>query len=346
MVPGTWKSLGRGATAVFLIACALPAAAQFATSVTSYVQGDISAGGFFNPATILGGPQGQGYAAGSPHVLTLGAGGSVTLGFGVTIADGPGIDLVVAENPFFYPLGSASTFAEVAYVEVSTNGADFVRFPSHYAGPMVPLAPFGSAPLGTYRGLAGTTPVFANVVTGIGDPFDPTTGGGDAFDLGELASEAAVQNGLVDLTAIHFVRIVDVRAGIDADSSGQFIFDNGGGGSADIDAVTVVHDSVSANQSGPEVEIDSDPQGFLHVRIGDPDGLQDLDLSSFRCSFDLAPVAGATFLGFFLVQSLTTDCVDLVSVVPVIGQGVFGVLAVSIRDLGLHFSADQYSIQG
>ncbi len=56
--------------------------------------------------------------------------GSITLGFGANkIVNGPGADFAVFENGFQFPSGN-SLFAELAYVEVSSDGTDFARFPS------------------------------------------------------------------------------------------------------------------------------------------------------------------------------------------------------------------------
>src|SRR6185503_20178351 len=112
------------------------AQSRFATSVVSFTQG--AGTGTFVPTNALGGPRGAG----------------LTSAFDVTIADGPGADLSVFENPFTF---SNQVFSEVAYVEVSTDGVHFARFPSSYAGPSTPLPGF-TAPWGTYAGLTGCIP--------------------------------------------------------------------------------------------------------------------------------------------------------------------------------------------
>src|SRR5262245_13674551 len=183
------------------VVLAPPARAQspFATQVVSFQQG--TGGGIFVTQNILGGPLGGGLGAGSLDVLTLGEGGNVVLGFDVALRDGPGADLAVFENGFQF--GAGNVFAEVAFVEVSTNGADFARFPSDYGPPAG-----GGTPIGTWEGLAGGTPVVANVSTDPDSPFDPVTAGGEAFDFADLASDPLVVGGQVDLQGIHFVRLV------------------------------------------------------------------------------------------------------------------------------------------
>ena len=105
------------------LAAVLPAQTNpFATQVVAFDDQGKAGGGIFDPRNALGRPQGF------THVHSLGIAGSLTLGFDGAIADGPGADLIVTENPFFSgPLGHA--FSEVMFVEVSTNGRDFARVP-------------------------------------------------------------------------------------------------------------------------------------------------------------------------------------------------------------------------
>src|SRR5262249_35830062 len=135
------------------------------------------------------------------------------------------------ENGFQF--GAGNVFAEVAFVEVSTNGADFARFPSHYGPPAG-----GGTPIGTYGGLAGGTPLLANVSTNPDSPFDPVTSGGEAFDFADLASDPLVVGGQVDLQQVRFVQLVDVVPG-NTDTGGTLI--GGASGGPDFDAVAALH---------------------------------------------------------------------------------------------------------
>jgi hypothetical protein len=171
-------------------------------------------GGTFLPANALGPPQGP------LHVHSLGIGGSLTLGFDVVIVDGPGADFLVAENPFH--VAFETSFAEVAFVEVSSNGIDFARFPSRYFGPQVDPGAFGTVTVGSYENLTGQSPAVGIGVAGA-DPQDVVEAGGDAFDLRDLQGHPLVQLGLVDLTNITRIRIVDARTGVDRDSTGVFV---------------------------------------------------------------------------------------------------------------------------
>ena len=136
-------------------------------------------------------------------VLVLGDAGNATLTFDVVITDGNGFDLAVFENAV------TDTFLELAYVEVSSDGATFARFPSTYLG-TEPVPSFGAHDPRDIDGLAGKYPV------GYGVP----------FDLASLASDPEVEAGRVDLDRITHVRIVDIVGdGSSVDSRGEPIYD-------------------------------------------------------------------------------------------------------------------------
>lgn len=314
---------------------------RFATSVASFTQG--SGGGIFTPANALGGPQGAGLGNGSLDVCTLGVGGELTLGFDITIANGPGADLIVSENPFLF---AGQPFSEVAYVEVSTDGASFARFPSRYAGPPTGLAGF-TAPWGTYSGLCGFVPVLANVATNTIDPFDPVISGGEAFDLAALGSDPLVTSSVVNLSAIHFVRLVDVPHASGLDSFGNVIWDNSGpAGTADIDSVAVIQHTGTISASQPTVELSIDALGYLSLDISDPDGFVDIDRSTLHVSFNLVQTGVTRLRGLLPIVTTTATSLHMRSATPIVGSGRRGVLAVSVKDLAGQFSADQIVLQG
>src|SRR5437868_2634807 len=70
---------------------------------------------FGAPTAALGPAEGDAF-----NVVSLGDGGQITLRFAVPIVDGPGPDLAVFENSF------SDSFLELAFVDVSSNGVDFV----------------------------------------------------------------------------------------------------------------------------------------------------------------------------------------------------------------------------
>jgi hypothetical protein len=213
----------------------------FATEVVEWIPGPgVTPGmGFGLPARALGGPQGEGHDNGSLDVLVLGAGGHVVLGFGGTLFDAPGPDLTVFENGFFFGGGF---YGELLFVEVSSDGVNYARFPSRCDIP-APLGLFDTYDPALVGGLAGNREVYANVVTNAIDPFDPAVSGGDAFDFADLASDPLVLGGVVDLGAIRFVRLRDIIGdGSSTDSAGDPIYDpTSATASADLDAVAALH---------------------------------------------------------------------------------------------------------
>ena len=69
-------------------------------------------------------------------VVVLGDAGSITLTFDAPICNGSGYDFAVFENSL------NDTFLEFAFIEVSSDGEHFVRFPNYY---------LGSEPVGCWR---------------------------------------------------------------------------------------------------------------------------------------------------------------------------------------------------
>jgi hypothetical protein len=222
----------------------------FATTVVSRTVGTPIQPLFQDPALALGGPRGGGLAQQGLHVLNLGVGGSLTLGFdadgGATpraIADGPGVDFIVSENSFYAGGVTTSAMAELLFVEVSSNGTDFARFPVESATAS-PVGPFGTINPANVSGFGGVHPVLANVDANALDPFDPATAGGDAFDLALLAGDPLVTGGALDLANVRFVRLVDVLGdGTLTDRLGRPIYDATGtdNGGADVDSVAVIN---------------------------------------------------------------------------------------------------------
>lgn len=324
-----------------ILAAASSAQSRFATSVVQFTQG--TGGGTFVPTNALGGPTGAGLSNGSLDVCTLGVGGSLTLGFDVVIVNGPGADFSVYENAFTF---AGAPFCEVAYVEVSSNGVDYARFPNRYAGPSTGLPGF-TAPFGTYSGLVGQVPILANVATNTIDPFDPVVAGGDGFDLAALVAHPLVVGGQVDLANVHYVRIVDVPHASGTDSFGNVIFDNSGAtGTADVDAVAVINHLGNVSATRPTVELSFDTLGFLELRLEDPNGFLDIDQSQLRVSYNLVPASISRLRGLLPMQRVTPNGLVLRSAAPMQGSGRFGVLAVSAKDFAGQACTDQIVLQG
>ena len=157
-------------------------------------------------------------------VLSLGDGGTATLSFPYPIGNGSGADFAVFENAF------SNTFLELAFVEVSSDGINFVRFPAvSNSDTAVQIGTFGAIDATEIHNLAG------KYRSGYGTP----------FDLEDLKDAPGI-----DIENITHVRIIDVVGSINPeycsrDSRGVIINDpwttpfNEGG--FDLDAVGVIH---------------------------------------------------------------------------------------------------------
>lgn len=155
-------------------------------------------------------------------IVSLGRGGAITLSFDRSVNDGPGPDFAVFEN------AHSDDFLELAWVEVSTDGVHFVRFPD-YSATADPVGAFGSVDprrvhgyAGKYRqgygtpfDLAGLAEAHALVQAG-NDPFS------DAFRQQLLANFP-----LIDIGDIRYIRLVDVVG--DGSATSAIRMPDGGG---------------------------------------------------------------------------------------------------------------------
>lgn len=158
--------------------------------------------------------------------LSLGETGFVTLGFDPPISNGPGDDFAVFENGFFSLEG---LFAELAEIEVSSNGTDFARFEVESLQPS-PVSAFGFVLPTLYTGFAGLDPA----------------GTGTGFDLTQLSAHELVSSGILDLHSIGYVRVVDVVGdGLALDDFGHVIYDPYptpfSSSGFDLDGIGVIH---------------------------------------------------------------------------------------------------------
>jgi hypothetical protein len=129
--------------------------------------------------------------------------GQITLSFSEPVSDCNGYDFVVFENGLVSLINTGGgsikgqMFAELGYVEVSSNGVDFVRFPSvSLTAGLVGM--YGTIEISDIYNLAGKHPNAEGVCTGT------------PFDLSEVAGEGSVLSGVVDINNINYVRIIDI----------------------------------------------------------------------------------------------------------------------------------------
>ena len=191
----------------------------WATNWENYIPGEAVTSTWQTPQKALGKAEGT-----STDIVSLGRGGEITLTFDSPIANGVGWDFAVFENSF------SDTFLELAFVEVSSDGATFVRFDNNSLTPN-PVGGFGSLDPTDVDGLAG------KYRQAYGTP----------FDLANLSTKDKVISGAVDLSAITHVRLVDVVGdGAAFDTAGHVIYDpyptNQSAG-FDLDAVGVRYES-------------------------------------------------------------------------------------------------------
>jgi hypothetical protein len=241
----------------------------YASQVISTVVGTEQPAAFSNPDVTLGGPTGAGDLEGATtNVYKLGNGGSITYGFGpgqvIQNTNGTAADFIVFANPFYLGGDSTEDYAELSYVEVSSDGTHFATFPTLSLTPSA-VGAFGTINPVNVSGFAGVTPVYANVTTNPTDPnpFDPTVAGGDAFDLSALDNTPNVLNGSVNLNAITEVRIVDVVSGTSTDSEGNIIYCPGTSGAV-VNSIAVI-DGATVPEPGT-LAILASASGVLLVR--------------------------------------------------------------------------------
>lgn len=173
-------------------------------------------------------------ATGAPDgsVISLGDSGVATLTFAQPILNGPGPDFAVFENSF------SNDFLELAFVEVSSDGINYYRFPSiSEIQDTIQTGTYGTTDptqinnlAGKYRGKYGTP-----------------------FDLEDINIQYGIQ-----LTTVTHVRIIDVIGYINYEFASRDIngikindpyptaFPSGG---FDLDAVGIIHQYVGIKEN-------------------------------------------------------------------------------------------------
>lgn len=123
------------------------------------------------------------------NVVSLGDAGQAIVTFETPIADGDGFDFAVFENGF------SDTFLELAFVEVSSDGTNYFRFPSHSETQTeTEVGGFGNLDPTYLNNLAGKYRAFF----------------GTPFDLSDIDDDA-----LLDKNSITHIKIIDVVGSID-----------------------------------------------------------------------------------------------------------------------------------
>lgn len=157
--------------------------------------------------------------------------GEITLSFATGITNGTGDDFAVFENGFISN-GDGGLFAELAYVEVSTDGTNFARFDSV------------SLTSGLAGGYGTIDPTDVHNLAGK-HPNAYGTSEGTGFNLEDLLADPLITSGLVDINDINYLRLMDIPGSGDFfDSAGNPIYDawvTWGSGGVDLEAVGVIN---------------------------------------------------------------------------------------------------------
>jgi hypothetical protein len=166
--------------------------------------------------------------------VSLGDSGSVVLQFDKPIFNGPGSDFAVFENAIFSPPTQFVTaFVELAFVEVSSNGIDFERFPAITNCQFTDqIGGFEATEWNQFENLAGIYPVFYGV----------------PFNLDDIPGI------IVDKNNITQIKVIDVIGNVNEefasyDSQGTIINDAWPTSFAtcgfDLDAIGIIHSDQS-----------------------------------------------------------------------------------------------------
>jgi hypothetical protein len=184
--------------------------------------------------------------------------GRLVLTFDQPIGNGPGADFACFENGFVsnYNTGAGSVvgqmFAELGFVEVSSDGEYYAQFPSIYLNyPDASLSGVTDSRVdldgnGALNNIAYLTQDVSNVYNLAGKHANAYgISWGTPFNLDDLLTDPLVLSGLVDLNDINYVRIVDIPGnGTFTDSQGNPIFDawvTWGSGGMDFEALGVIN---------------------------------------------------------------------------------------------------------
>ena len=224
-------------------------------------------------------------------VVSLGDGGTAVLTFASPICNKRGPDFAVFENPFH---NLPHCFLELAFVEVSSDGENYFRFPA-----------VTNVPYDTQMGSFGV--MDATLIHNFAGKYEVMYG--TPFDLDEVED-----NELLDKGNITHVRLVDVIGNIDPqyatyDSEGHIVNDPWPtpfwSSGFDLDAVGVIHDRDHYDVAENEVdEIALYPNPVRDRLTANAENLQSVEVFNLMGQ---------------LVMTSTSSVVDMDS----LGQGIY-----------------------
>ena len=188
-------------------------------------------------SNVIGAPQG------TMGVTCLGDGGMATVTFASPICNRPGPDFAVFENGFENAQAAGMYFLELGFVEVSSDGVNFFRFPA-------------ISMVQTETQIGGMGCIDPQQIHNFASKYEAMYG--TPFELDDIPD-----NPLLDKNNITHVRVVDVIGNIDPayctyDSQGHIVNDPWPTPFAscgmDLDAVGVIHDLAHFPDPSQDVE--------------------------------------------------------------------------------------------
>ena len=251
------------------------------TAFVGWATGCVAEPGPMNISNPSLGTAGAGYPAenaiGAPDgtygVTCLGDGGMATVTFASPICNGEGPDFAVFENGFRNAMDTTLWFLEIGFVEVSSDGMNFFRFPA------VTNVQYETQ----IGGFACMNPVNIHNFAGKYGAFY-----GTPFDLDEVPD-----NPLLDKNSITHVRIIDVVGNINPDyanydSEGHPVNDPWptpfASGGFDLDAVGVIHDqahqAITENDAETISVYPNPAHGYIHVGANHYSPVKNVELYS------------------------------------------------------------------
>ncbi len=148
-----------------------------------------------------------GKAVGTLDVVSLGDGGIATLSFNPPITNGEGYDFAVFENAIISEEDASLAFLELGFVEVSSDGENFYRFPAtSNEQTLTQIGSFDFQNCSNFNNLAGIYPAEY----------------GTPFDLEELSFYKDELN----LNKITHIRIIDVIGSVNEEYASYDQFGN------------------------------------------------------------------------------------------------------------------------
>lgn len=185
-----------------------PVFVEWASTVANYspARPELIESCYVDPSVALGTISGNVFdvvSLGDLSALDIAEGlapGTITLSFDAPIGDGSGPDFAVFGNAFNLRGRTLQVFSKLAFVEVSSDGVNFARFPSVDTNPKPAQStwPYMVAnPTLIYN-------LFGKAINGYGYSW------GVPFDLADLRQHPLVAAGLLDLQNVRYVRLVAV----------------------------------------------------------------------------------------------------------------------------------------